>query len=526
MSLSSALNISSRALTVNQYALDVVSNNIANMNTEGYSKQRVNLGTVTNKISIGESVERQIKADNGVQLDSVTRYNNQFLKNYYRSQNSYSGFLTQNSELASQLDSILNELSGTGLDAMISNFYEALNNLNEYPTDSTARVNFVEHAKSLVAKFSSLTEELTATSGNAMGDGTRGSMEHSMAFVAINEMNAKLDELAEVNGTLKRVQTGSLEANNLLDKRDLILNDLSKFYDFTVEENKNGTVKLSLGGMVLVDGESVKGKLNMMLPSEFYGSEADVPEGAPKAIINVVDNEGEIVYKNINDQILSGQLGALVQSEKEDNGKLTASKVIDQLDILANAIGNTFNKLQTREGAYCLNSTWSELEESTTPLFVGGFTETLEDGSTVTTFKASDIKVNSEIENHLNLIAAAYFDDPSKVDKQAIGNSDNVIAMLATRNDKTLPGLEGETFEEFYTSLVGKVAVQTSSGSTAADAQADVVNSIHNQIVSETSVDLNEELADLIKYQSAFAAAARVFNVCNSCFDVLVSLGS
>ena len=525
MSLSAALNISARALTVNQYAMDVVSNNIANMNTEGYSKQRVNLSTVTNKISIGESVERQIKADNGVQLASVTRYNNQFLKDYYRSQNSYSGFLTQNADLASQLDSIMNELSGNGLDAMLSNFYDALNNLNEYPADSTARVNFIENAKSLVAKFSSLAEELVETSGNAMGDGTRGSMENSMAYVAINDLNAKLDELAEVNGTLKRVQTGSLGANNLLDTRDKILNDLSEFYDFTVEENKNGTVKLSLGSMVLVDGEEVKGKLEMVLPSEFYGGEEKVPEDAPKAIINIVNSDGS-VYKDINDQIVSGKLGALVQAENTDNGQLTATKVIEQLDILANAIGNTFNELQTREGAYCLNDTWNELQISTTPLFTGGTVTTLEDGSTVTTFKASDIKVNSEIENNVNLIAAAYFSDPSKVDKQAIGNSDNVIDMLSTRNDKSITGLSGKTFEEFYTSLVGKIAVQTSSGDTSAEAQAEVVNSIQNQITSETSVDLNEELTDLIKYQTAFAAAARVFNTCNNCFDILVSLGA
>ena len=525
MSLSSALNITSRALTVNQYAMDVVSNNIANMNTEGYSKQRVNLGTVTNKISIGESVERQIKADNGVQLESVTRYNNQFLKDYYRSQNSYAAFLTQGADLASQLDSIMNELSGNGLDARLSDFFEALNNLNEYPADSTARVNFIETAKSLVTKFASLTEELTETSGNAMGDGTRGSMEKSIAFVAIGELNSKLQELAEVNGTLKRVQTGSLSANNLLDARDKILNELSAFYDFTVEENKNGTVNLSLGTMTLVKGENVVGTLEMQLPSEFYGSEEDIPADSDKAIINIVKPDGT-KYKHINDQITSGKLGALVQSERADNGKLTASKVIDQLDVLANAIGNVFNELQTREGAYCLNNAWSELQKSTEPLFTGGIIETLEDGTTVTRYKASTIKVNSEIENKPYLIAAAYFDDPSKVDKYAIGNSDNVIAMLQSRNEKNNPGLDGQTFEEFYTSLVGKIAVQTSTEGESAESQQEVCNSIMSQITSETSVDLNEELTDLIKYQTAFAAAARVFNVCNNCFDVLVSLGA
>ncbi|MBQ6515676.1 flagellar hook-associated protein FlgK [bacterium] len=525
MSLSSALNITARAMTVNQYAMNIVSNNIANMNTEGYSKQRVNLSTVTNKISIGESVERQIKADNGVQLASVTRYNNQFLKDYYRSQNSYAGYLNQSADLASQLDSIMNELSGNGLDSKINAFYEALNNLNEYPADSTARVNFIETAKSLVAKFASLSEELNATSGNAMGDGTRGSMEKSMCYVAINDLNAKLQELAEVNATLKRVQTGSLGANNLLDTRDKILNDLSEFYDFTVEENKNGTVSLSLGTMTLVEGENVVGTLEMVTAEEFYGSKEDIPEGADKAIINVVKEDGT-KYKNINEQMTSGKLGALVQSDKAENGKLTASKVIEQLDILANSIGNVFNELQTREGAYCLNNTWSELEASTTPLFVGGFTETLEDGTTITTFKAADIRINSDIENKPYLIAAAYFDDPSMVDKYAIGNSDNVVAMLQTRSEKNNPGLDGQTFEEFYTALVGKVAVQTSTGDASAEAQQEVCNSIQSQITAETSVDLNEELTDLIKYQTAFAAAARVFNVCNNCFEVLVSLGS
>jgi len=524
MSLSSALNMTARAMTVNQYAMDVVSNNIANMNTDGYSKQRVNLGTATNQIPIGDNVERQIKADHGVQLESVTRYNNQFLKDYYRSQNSQAGFMEEAASMSSQLDSIMNELDGNGLDEKLANFYDALNNLNEYPADSTARINFIENAKTLVAKFSSLSAELTETSGNAMGDGTRGSLEKSMCYVEINNLNTKLQELADVNATLKRVQTGSLGANNLLDKRDKILNDLSDFYDFTVENDKSGTVNLYLGTMMLVQGEHVTGTLEMETPTEFF-PQGEIPEDSPSAIINVVKEDGT-KYKYVNDQITSGKLGALVQSETPGNNDLTAIKVIDQLDILANSIGNVFNELQTREGAYCLSSDWSELVESTTALFTGGFTETLEDGTTVTTYKASTIKVNSEIEKSPYLIATAYFEDPSKFDKYAIGNSDNVVAMLQTRGEKNNPGMNGETFEEFYTSLIGKIAVQTSSGDSSAEAQREVCNSIQSQITAETSVDLNEELTDLIKYQTAFAAAARVFNVCNNCFQILTALGT
>ena len=76
--LLSSMNMATRALAVNQQAINVASNNIANMNTEGYSKQRVNLETASNIISIGNNVGRQIKTNAGVQIGSITRYNNEF----------------------------------------------------------------------------------------------------------------------------------------------------------------------------------------------------------------------------------------------------------------------------------------------------------------------------------------------------------------------------------------------------------------------------------------------------------------
>lgn len=96
--------------------------------------------------------------------------------------------------------------------------------------------------------------------------------------------------------------------------------------------------------------------------------------------------------------------------------------------------------------------------------------------------------------------------------------------MLGTRTQK-IADLDGMSLEDFYTGLVGKVASAGSNIQSLYDTQSEVINSIESKIKDATGVDLNEELVDLVKYQTAYSAAAQVFNTCNSCLDVLMSLG-
>ena len=109
-------------------------------------------------------------------------------------------------------------------------------------------------------------------------------------------------------------------------------------------------------------------------------------------------------------------------------------------------------------------------------------------------------------------------------DENAVGNAQNVVDMLGTRNLK-MTELGNMSLEDFYTSLVGKVAAGGSNAEALVDTQQAVVDSIYDKILSNNSVDLNEELVDLVKYQTAYSAAAQVFNTCNSCLDTLMTLG-
>ena len=139
-------------------------------------------------------------------------------------------------------------------------------------------------------------------------------------------------------------------------------------------------------------------------------------------------------------------------------------------------------------------------------------------------------------------IACAYFDDLANYDENAVGNSQNVVSMLNTRTHKfsipadiTDPNLDpldklgidlhGMSIEDYYATMVGRIASAGDSAQTLYDTQCDIVDSLESQLDSAYGVDLNEELIDLVKYQTAYAAAAQVFNVVNSCLDTLMTLG-
>ncbi len=535
VSLLSALNMTANTLSVNEKAISVVSHNVANMNTEGYHKQRVNLATRNIAGAIGNNVTNQIRANGGVMIANVSRYNDAFLNNYYRDQLSLQNKLEQQLDGISDLADILDDLESTGIDAALSDFYEALNNLNEYPASSTARTNFIETAKTLTSVLNSKSVELEQLTTKALGDGeTQESLENSKIYVQYTALNDKLTELADVNRALQVTQTGTLEANNLLDKRDLILNEIAEFVDISVEENANGSVNLSIGGVEVVKGSKVTGELQIQTAKSYCESQ-DPPIAYPddwdgeNAVISIINpqEDDKVVVANANSLITEGTLGGLLHSATDDgDGETNAGTVMNSLNTLAQAIADVFNELNTREGAYCINpDDTGKLIDSADDNFL--FVTVDEDGNVITDgITAGNIQLNPDLftEDGIWNIACAYFEDGANFDENAVGNAQNVADMLGTRNEK-LDDLNGMSLEDYYTSLVGKVASAGSSLQTLYDTQTSVVDAIDAQIKDSTGVDLNEELVDLVKYQTAYSAAAQVFNTCNACLDTLMTLG-
>ena len=562
VSLFNALNMSSNALTVNESAISVVSHNVANMNTEGYSKQKVHLATRNIAGAIGDSTEAQIRANGGVMIANVMRYNDAYLNNYYRDQLSIlKGYEAELGTLGDLAD-IFDDLEGEGISATLASFYDAVNNLNEYPASATARVNFIESAKTLTQALNSKSQQLDELTSKALGNGEDEELlKNSKIYHEFGVFNSRLEELAEINKALQVTQTGTLHANNLLDKRDMLLNEIAEFVDINIEEHPtNGSVTLYVGNQVMVKGAEVKAKLEIQTAAKYceeYSKENPTnpitypqdwilkdnkgqpvldeynqPIAREAAVVSIVgindDGTTTDIIKDANSIIKTGSIGGLLHSGDIQAENMTAGKAQHALNMVAQSVAKVFNDLNTRKNAYAIN-----------PLDTGKLTPTTGDNyifvgkdGTPASISAGNITINSSLltDDGCWKLACAYFDNPQNLDppptfdENAIGNSQNVVSMLGTRTSK-LNELGNMSIEDYYTNLLGKIAAGGSSAEAMVETQGNVVEAIKDQILSNNSVDLNEELVDLVKYQTAYSAAAQVFNTCNSCLDVLMALG-
>ena len=201
--------------------------------------------------------------------------------------------------------------------------------------------------------------------------------------------------------------------------------------------------------------------------------------------------------------------------------------VLNDLDKLADAFAQEMNRIQSvadgnKKPLYIGPD--GTLVESTTPLFV------TTDGST--TFTAGNIKINSVIVKDPTLIATARIDTTQPdYDNKAVGNTSNMDLFNNLAKGKlsalsyTTPAGEGVSLTDFLSNLVSKIGSEVQSINNAKEAQEAVKDQAIAQRDLLYGVDLDEELADLIRYQRSYEASARVFNVANELMQLMVQLG-
>lgn len=518
MSLVSSLNIAQQALAVSQAAITVVSNNIANIDTEGYSKLRVDMSEVVNNVPSINNKIALADACSGVTIADIKRYSNTYLQKYYWQQNSSNAYLNEYSSVSANIEDLVNELNNTGLASALSTFYEAADSLNNAPSDITARQNYIDAANNVTSTFNSVSSNLNNIKVSLVGNGNAdGTLQSSDLMTHINDVNNLLDQLAEVNNDIIRVNAGgssSASSYSLLDKRDSIITNLSALIPMNVVENHSGTVNVSLGNYNLVQGGNITGHLDVTVTGD-----PDNPVS-----VNIIDpkNPTPPTVSNANSLITSGSLGAILDLCGSDPNNLTINGVLGSLDEMANTFADVLNEIQTGNPggvtttAMAIDSTSKTLIVSTEDMFVAN------GGGAIT---AANIKVNSAITGDPYLIAAARVTNPAdpNVLKQ-IGNNANATLILNSRNNSNIT-LGNTTFEKYLSNVVSSVGAKIDNIDSNLTSQSAVLSQIKNNLQSETGVNLDEELGDLVKYQRAYQAGARIFSVCNELFDTLVNLG-
>lgn len=305
------LGVSLTGLKVSQTALRTVGHNIANAGTDGYSRQRIDATTNPAMLRHGNYV------GSGAHVNSVERIVNDFVTSQMRSDGTLFNDLDAYFEQIRQLDNLLSHES-TGLSASLNKFFSSMQNGADDPTSMSARQLIISEANNLADRFNTLHQSL-----QNIGKGTDSGM-----AVAVNHINTLADNIARLNVQITHAMGsgGGAAPNDLLDQRDLALQELSSLVSVQVFDQGNGQLNVNIGnGQSLVLG----GKASKL---ELAGSQSNP---ATKAVV-FFDGTRRL---DVTDDLKGGSLGGLVRFRDE-----AMASIYNQLGRIAVTMADTYNK--------------------------------------------------------------------------------------------------------------------------------------------------------------------------------------
>lgn len=239
----SGLDIAYRALQAQQQAINIVNQNIANANTPGYSRQIAHLGA-TPPYTI-PALNRDVAAGQmgtGVAVIDVGRSRSSFIDYQIRNESQTLGQWERMRDALKRVEVVLGEPSDSGLNSLMSRFWQAWHDLTNAPQDAGARRALVEQADSMALAFNAAYSQLTSI---------RQDLDRQVAL-GVERVNELTEQIASLNVRIAQVEVLGQRANDLRDQRDLLLDELAKLVRVTYSESPDGSVNVFLGSRALV----------------------------------------------------------------------------------------------------------------------------------------------------------------------------------------------------------------------------------------------------------------------------------
>ena len=484
MAISNLMDIASSALNAQQVALNVTGENIANVNTAGYSRQQV---LMTNGPAISSN---GFPVGTGVQVQAVQRSYDAMLQNQLVSNNSsYQNNLTTQTALQ-QIQPSFNEVATDGLGAAVDKFFGAWQDLSTNPQGTAERQSLLSASQVLTDTFHQMNTTLTSVASSA-DTGLTG---------ITSEVTGNAKSLAQVNSQILTTQAAGGSTNELLDQRDLLLQNIAKDVGITSTVQANGTATVTLaGGQTLVSG--VK-----------YATLYTNPSAAVPPVNNV--------------------MLTAVGNPPPANAPGTDTDVSATVGGAGNSLGALGGTLKVRDSI--VPGYLSKLNEMASTLVSAVNTQQSAgygiDGPPATTgnnFFAPAGVTAATIGLDPSLSAAkiaAGFPSVTDPAPTSTGNNLNALKLAAIQQQNNVFSTGTDTFDGFYNSLVGSVGTDTQNAQNATTQGSSYLQQLGTLRDSNSAVSLNEELTNLSKYQMAFQGASKLVNAATSMVDTIIAM--
>lgn len=463
--LSAGINLALQAVLAHSQAIEIIEHNVANANTPGYRRQAPILtATVASPVFGYEHGYLAGQRGTGVTIDKIQRFNLEFFDGRFRAVSGESKNYEARRDILVQMESILAETSSDGLIPKMDEFWAGWQALANDPTNTALRGQLLETASGLSQSFQRRWQMLTDL---------RAGQNLAIADQA-DKINQMGQEIADLNAEISRVLSVGEQPNDLMDKRDLLLDQLAEAAGAVSHIQQNGEMIVSIGGHVLVSGRSVfqvtaqPDASGLVQLAWADGQAFNPPTGAVKGMLFARDT--------------------------------TIVNQINGLNQLAETLGAQVNALHS--GGYGLPTTANP----------NGAT-----GLNFFTFTAGNAAATLQVNSALTVADVA----ASSAGGQP-GNSDLAVLLAGLRGAKVMNGGTA-SMGEFYNAQVTALGIEVQSANRNAYHNNLVRKALSDQRESVAGVNLDEEAANLVKFQRAYQAAARVLTAYDELLDRVIN---
>ena len=575
------LNIAANALNAQQNGISVTAHNIANVNTEGYTRQRPVLDARQPEVYGGLVMGR------GVEVDTIAQYSDQLIENRLNQEKSNMSSTSEMEKYMQVLEGLFNENSDTSISTMLSDFWNGWYDISNNPTGTSERILLYEHSSLIAEQFNTLASDLTQIKTDLTNAVNTG----------LETINDLTNQIAQLNDQIVGMEVNG-SANDFRDKRNALVSELNKYLDIKSFEQSNGSLTIvSAKGSTLVQGNS-NYELEMngerVVWQNSGGSDVDITDYISNGKLGGwLDARDEVVgkYQLDLDELAKEFIWSVNQQHSQGVGLEGFSSVtgnfvvfdtaeelgtIDSgLDFYDKITDGTFNLwVYDSSGAVVGGSATSITIDADTGGTVltdlrdaisaasnitatittdgqlkidadSGYTFAFSDDTSnvlaalgINTFftgsDAAGMGVNDVIALNKNNIAAAQVSSDGSI---ASGNNANALAITDLQNtslsisqwtcDRINGNIEGSftsTIEGYYHSMVGSIGIASASVSRDRSFSELMVNELSNIRDSISAVSLDEEMTNLIAYQHAYAAAAKLISVSDEMLRTLLDV--
>ena len=468
MSGFSTLNTARTALSAQQRGIDVTGQNIANVNTDGYSRQRADLEAIGGS-TIPAFYSKSPGIGQGVDADTVTRIRDAFLEGRAHQEYSTNARLTVENDSIELVEQAFREPGDTGVQSLLSKMWAGWGDVANQPQDLAARSQVLQRLETLVGGL-----HASQSSLDGQWNQTRENLD-----VVVSDVNAAATSIAELNRAIKRANQSEMPANELTDRRDSLVMKLAESVGATVRQGDFGVVDVVVGGMTLVAGSTanllkVAGSND---PTDAKGTAIVPPVGAPR-IVTATGGYGVQAGGKV-----AGQLNTL-------NSIIPTYR--DKLDAIAVDLASTLNGGHTAGFDLDGNPGQPLLDSSLGPITAASIRVAITDPKQVAASSVAPGATGAALDN----------DNADKIGQLRLSTT----------------GVDAN-----YRQMIVDLGVQGSVTARNLEIQQVVTTQVDNSRDAVAGVNIDEEMTNMMSFQHAYSAASRLVTAVDEMLDQLIN---